>query len=435
MNLKKGFKSFAAILLVFTMLIPLLPIGAMATDSITVYVSVVQGGEFIVGKNGDTMAYVPITVNSQEPKIDDAFITLHDAYYIDGASGYETTEMGYKAITKFWGVNSSSVSYYNNNLAAWDPDDIIEDGAHLVFWFYQDTKYWTDTYTFFDKTAASVSSDETLNLTLTQKDYSENNPLVGATITVDGKEVSDKITDAEGKVSLSFEEGGTYTVSAKYTNSYIVPPVCIVTVTEEGKTDAEHVAQDKEALTLTYTNGPNITLPKTGKSGKTRIEWTSDSTCIDTDIGAVNTPDEDTTVTLTATIRCNDAWDTTIFPINILGRLSKAKKTIEAKTLQPVEYTNATDSGYKYISEADDTNIITLACEVINDDSISVGFSENFTATDIIAADGTITYPTDEAKEITLPLILTFKEQSCELNVNAVIPKHAQTKAEAIAAE
>ena len=32
-------------------------------------------------------------------------------------------------------------------------------------------------------------------------------------ITVDGAEVSNMITDAEGKVSLSFAEGGTYIVS------------------------------------------------------------------------------------------------------------------------------------------------------------------------------------------------------------------------------
>ena len=58
---------------------------------------------------------------------------------------------------------------------------------------------------------------------------------------------------------------------------------------------------------------------------------------------------------------------------------------------------------------------------------------KNFIATDnIIAADGTITYPTDEAKEITLPLTLTFNGQSEQIDVSAVIPKHAQTKKEAI---
>ena len=405
----------------------------MAADSITVYASVIRNGEFVTEKNNELMAYVPVTLDNQSPTIDDAFIALHENCYIDGASGYRTTQMpSSTSITKFWGVESEYVSYYNNNNYAMGLTDIVENGAHLVLWFYQDTTSWSDTYTFFDKTTAGVISGDTLNLTLTQAGYSENSPLSGATITVDGAELPEIITDAEGKASLSFEEGGTYTVSAKYANSYIVPPVCIVTVTEEGKTDAEYVAEDKAALIVTYTKGQNITLPKIGKSGKTEIEWTSDSPSVDTYTGVVTIPDEDTTVTLTATIRCNGLSDIKTFQFNIPGRLSTAKATIESSAIRPIEYTNATDSGFKYDSVQDDTNILTLAREIINDNNITVAFSENFTATDIVAADGTITYPTDEAKEITLPLTLTFNEQSKQVNVNAVISKHVQTKSEAI---
>ncbi|MBQ4527154.1 MAG: hypothetical protein II998_03690, partial [Clostridia bacterium] len=67
MKLKKGFKSFSAILLVFTMLMSLLPIGVMATDSITVYASVVRNGEFTTGKNNETMAYVPVALDGESP--------------------------------------------------------------------------------------------------------------------------------------------------------------------------------------------------------------------------------------------------------------------------------------------------------------------------------------------------------------------------------
>ena len=433
MKLKKGFKSFLAILLVFTMLMSLLPIGVMATESITVYASVVRNGEFTTGKNNETMAYVPVALDSESPTIDEAFTALHNTYYIDGASGYIKTDMGmYTSITKFCGVESEYVSYYNNNNYAMGLTDPVEDGAHLVFWFYQDTTGWSDAYTFFDKTTATVAGGDTLDLTLTQTGYSGNSPFSDAMITIDGVEVSDKITDAEGNVSLSFEEGGTYTVSAKFDGSYIVPPVCIVTVTEEGKTDEEYMAEDKEALNITYTNGQNLNLPKTGKSGKTEIEWASNSACVDADTGVVTIPDEDTTVTLTATIRYNDATDNKEITIKIPGRLSMAKETLKNKILQPVEYTNATDSGFKFDSVTDDTNILALVCELINDDGIIVAFAENFTATDIIAADGAITYPTDEIKEITIPLTLNFKGQSEQVNINAVIPKHAQTKTEAV---
>ena len=433
MNFRKIFRNFTAVLLALTMLMSLLPVGIMAAESITVYVSVVRNGEFTTGKNNETMAYVPVTVNSQTPTINDAFTTLHETYCEYGVNGYGTTQMDWgTSVTKFWGVNSTSVSYYNNNLYANGLSDTVEAGAHLVFWFYKDTTSWSDTYTFFDKTTATVACGDALKLTLNQAGYTEVSPLSDAIITIDGAEVSDKVTDDVGEVSLIFEESGTFTVSAKSVNSCIVPPVCIVTVTEEGKTDGEYVEKDRETLSVTYTNGQNITLPTTGKSGKTQIEWTSDSTSVDADTGIVTLPDEDTDVTLTAEIRCNDAWDTKTFTFKIPGRLSMAKAVLEAEILKPTEYTNATDSGFEYDSAADDTNILEFACEIINDPNITVTFSEDFNSTDIIAADGTITYPADEAKEITLPLTLTFNEKSESVSVSVVIPKHAQTKAEAI---
>ncbi len=411
----------------------LLPAGVTATESITVYVSVVQGGEFTKGKNNETMALVPVLVNSQTPTIDDAFSALHETCHEDGINGYETTRMEWgTSITKFWGVESEYSGYYNNNLYAMGLTDSVKDGDHLVFWFYQDTKGWSDAYTFFDKTTAGVSGGEVLDLTLTQSGYSGNSPLSGATVTVDGTEASGAITDAEGRVSLTFDEGGTYMVSAKVADFCIVPPVCIVTVTEEGKADAEYVAEDREALDVIYTGGQNLALPKIGKSGKTEIEWHSDSTIADADTGAVTVPDADTTVTLTATIRCNDTSDTKTFTIKIPGRLTVAKEALASDALMATEYTNATDSGFRYDSEKDDTNILTLARAVIKDENITVTFAENFEATDIIASDGTITYPKDKAKETALPLELTFNEQSEQVNVNAVIPKHAQTKAEQI---
>lgn len=427
--MKKQFKSFAAVLLIFTILISLLPTAVMGADTITAYVSVIRNGEFTIGKNNATIAHIPVEISSQNPTIDEAFTALHETYYPDGVSGYRATQMpSYISITKFWGIESEFVGYCLNNNFAGGLNDPVNDGAHIVLWFYQASN-WSDAYTYFDKTTATVTSDDSLNLTL----YSGNSPLSDARITVDGIEISGVITDDEGKASLSFEEGGTYIVSAEYAESYIVPPVCIVTVIEEGKTDAEYIDNDKNALSVTYNGGEKITLPQNGNSGKTRIEWTSDSACVDTDTGVVTIPDEDTTVTLTATIWCNDISDTKEFPpINIPGRLSMAKKTVENKKLQAMEYTNATEWGYEYNSELDDTNILELVREAINDNDITVEFDDSFVATDIIAADGTITYPREETKEFTLPFLLNFKGQSKQVYVNVVIPKRAQTKAEAI---
>jgi len=78
--------------------------------------------------------------------------------------------------------------------------------------------------------------------------------------------------------------------------------------------DIAYVAADKAALTVSY-NGtdPTITLPTTGASGNTTIEWKSSSTAINTTTGAVTRPaatESDITVKLTATIKAGLVSDT-----------------------------------------------------------------------------------------------------------------------------
>ena len=53
----------------------------------------------------------------------------------------------------------------------------------------------------------------------------------GAFLIVDG-EKTDVVTDENGNAVLTLAEAGTYTVSAVSETMTLVPPVCIVTVTE-----------------------------------------------------------------------------------------------------------------------------------------------------------------------------------------------------------
>jgi nucleoid-associated protein YgaU len=81
-----------------------------------------------------------------------------------------------------------------------------------------------------------------------------NSPVAGAVIYVDGKATSSK-TDAEGKVTLSFDKAGTYTVSAKSDSQTLVPPVCIVT--SNGKTaSSASKTQGSASADGTYTVMP-----------------------------------------------------------------------------------------------------------------------------------------------------------------------------------
>ena len=73
-------------------------------------------------------------------------------------------------------------------------------------------------------------------MTLRYAGYDNNwNPVVlpveGATVLLNGAETAYK-TDAEGKVTITLEQAGEITVSAKSSNMILVPPVCKVTVAD-----------------------------------------------------------------------------------------------------------------------------------------------------------------------------------------------------------
>ena len=76
---------------------------------------------------------------------------------------------------------------------------------------------------------------EELDLNLSKLVYDENWVLQtaqaeGARLIVNG-ELTDFLTDAEGNVSVKFDEAGSYTVSAiGAEGETLVPPVCVVTV-------------------------------------------------------------------------------------------------------------------------------------------------------------------------------------------------------------
>ncbi len=101
--------------------------------------------------------------------------------------------------------------------------------------------------------------------------------------------------------------------------------------------DAMRVAQAKAALTIDVTStGADFTLPTTGINGTT-VTWTSSNTAVVSIEGGnatVNntTITEDTVVTLTATIKLNDATDTKTFDVTITKEIKNYTVTIVAPT-------------------------------------------------------------------------------------------------------
>ena len=448
-------KRILSLLMAFVMAVGLLPVGAMATgtESITVYVTISDKGVLAADKNGEPMGYRAITVTDQDS---DGKLTIYDAYtaahnqYCDS----EFLVNGSGMVGQLWGDRSGNFLTFVNNAGisgASLQEQVIGDGDHLVGAILSDTSYWSDYISFFDSQTKTVSVGEEVALTLKGRagmswtgedgpDAALSGLSVGTWNNGSFSAIDGKTTDENGQVTLFFDTAGTYYVTANgsvQSNSSttgrapIIAPVCIVTVTEE-KTDAEYVDTDKAALNVTYTHGQDLSLPNKGQSGKTTITWTSNNTAVVSNAGEITLPETDTTVTLTATITCNGTTDTKEILLTVPGHLNAAKAALAGATIRPVEFTNATDAGYKYSSEAKDTNILTLIRDAVNDSDITVDFADSFTADALIAADGAITYPVDEAKEISLPLKLTYNGQTAEVNVLAVIPKHAQTKAEAI---
>lgn len=168
--------------------------------------------------------------------VGDALILAHDAAYEGGAAagfGAAETEYGL-SMTKLWGNASGVYGYCVNDASAMSLYDAVAVGDHVYAYVYRDLETWSDVYSYFDKSTVEVAKGEPLTLTLTYAGYDASwspitAPVADAVITVNG-EATEYATDAEGKVTLSFDKKGSYTVSATSESLTLVPPVCVITV-------------------------------------------------------------------------------------------------------------------------------------------------------------------------------------------------------------
>ena len=227
-------KKFLSLLLAMLMLVSLT---ASAETAPTVYVSISDDAGALV------LAYAPVALSDADGDgaltICDALMLAHTAYYPEGAEGFlaEDSQWGL-SLYRLWGIeNGGSYGYCLNDASAWSLVDPIQAGDHVKAYVYTDVLAFSDTYAYFAAPVATAAVNAEVALTLSAAGYDEawnpvTYPVQGAFLIVDG-EVDDSImTDAEGKFVLSFPEAGVYTVSAVSNDLTLVPPVCIVTVTE-----------------------------------------------------------------------------------------------------------------------------------------------------------------------------------------------------------
>jgi len=237
-------RKLLALFLVLALTCSLIP-AALADDaaaeSADIYVSISNAGLL-------TCSWCPITVTDVDGDgaltINDALILVHDDQYQGGAeAGYASAETQWGlSIAKLWGVeNGGSYGYYINDQMAMGLADPVKTGDRLYAYVFKDAEGYSDAYSYFDSAMLEAQPDSVFGLVLNAVSFDENfapvvNPVAGARIVIDGEEHR-ITTDENGVAELTFPEVGTHIVSAVSDELTLVPPVCLITVTDEVPVD------------------------------------------------------------------------------------------------------------------------------------------------------------------------------------------------------
>ena len=152
-----------------------------------------------------------------------------------------------------------------------------------------------------------------------------------------GKDDQKKLT--EGHASHTGWTANVTGVICVYDGAFYLTPVsadAFEYVSLPAKDDAGMISFEKDGLSVisTVTGDTEITLPVKGKSyDKVEISWASDNAAAV--IGAdgkltIKLPDTDTTVKLTATLKCGSATDTRVFEIKLVATEMSYTEIVEA---------------------------------------------------------------------------------------------------------
>ncbi len=241
-------KKIVSLILVTVMVLSLLCIPVFAGEgehnTITAYVTVSQYGEILRDKEDYPVAMASVELSGKETyTLDDVFKAVHEEFCETGLSGYETAIGDYGLyILKFWEDTSGNFTYQVNfgEEDVWGPTHEIEHGDYVEFCINKTLYPDTEVYTKFDKRRETVQLGESIDLVLSQGEYTAEglcfSACADAAITINGVE-TENITDAEGEVSISFDACGEYVISAVKTKvvgedtvTAIEAPVCVITV-------------------------------------------------------------------------------------------------------------------------------------------------------------------------------------------------------------
>ena len=213
----------------------------------TVYITISKHGEIVNDKNGCPIAMTTVELSGKDVYVlDDAFRIAHCDLCEAGESGYETAIGNYGLyVSKFWEDTSENFTYQVNfgEENVWGPNHELENGDYIEFCINESSSLDMEVYTRFDERKVETQPGETVDLVLSQGEYTAEglsfSACADAAITINGV-VTENVTDADGRVSVCFDECGLYVISAVKTKlvydetvTAIEAPVCVVTVNED----------------------------------------------------------------------------------------------------------------------------------------------------------------------------------------------------------
>lgn len=283
---KRVFSWALVLLLLFGMLSSGIRAEEAPAASVTVYMTVSSQGVLAKTADGSVMANREVTVQDVNGdgifSYNEALKAAHEQY--NSADGYRAEEGAYGlSVTRVWGIDSYNCVFYTNHtaLSVNVGEATVSQGDYLVASINQDNQYYSDHYTYFDTNAKTVNAGEEFSLTLRSPMYAGTSGVPDVMISTqrEGSEMTEEagMTDAQGTVSLSFAEPGTYYVSASgtiqddipdYTQTPdenwnyptikhdcpIIAPVCVVTV-RQVPSIVSAVLTDENGMKLTETDG------------------------------------------------------------------------------------------------------------------------------------------------------------------------------------
>lgn len=290
----KKFKKLLTFLVTLSMMFSLFSVSVFA-DNDTISVSLrVEGPE-------ETFYY------NEEVKVEvseDSYVTCEDVLAASGID-YTSEESSYGSyVTSICGYYGTGWMYAIDDNTSYS----VVDGSKVVYYPYEEG----NNYTYFNSDSYETTTGTDLEIELVEQSYDENWNIVDLACTYaqiyykttpTSEEIAlQSITDEDGKATVSFNEAGTYYLTAKsLTGEYLSRAFTTVTVTGD-KIDTSTIDASVASIEVVEETSDNISLPTYTNDYNCSISWSSSNESILSSDGIVNNSDltDETYVLLTA---------------------------------------------------------------------------------------------------------------------------------------